>query len=346
MRTLFSDLILAERLEEVEAFTAAAYVRRLAERRPGVDVAIEQVAGGLAVFAGAGSPLSETKAMGLNGPVTEADVDRMENLFFSRGEPCRVVVCPLADPSLWENLGRRGYRLSHFENILAVPLDSSDTEAPSNPGIEIRPVGPDEGELYARVVAPNFTEPGEPVDAVIDMALTMLGVEHTASFLAWIDGEAVGGGAVFLHRGLALFAGAATLPPYRNRGVHAALHHTRLAYARQRGCDLAAQARCPAAPPSATPSAAASAWPTPACSSSASRDNQAAQRESGHSLNRRSLASRAWSPDAVMFIRRVPPSSRTRILTMLVRAEALRLCEPRCRIRPNTCRQRAFEATS
>ena len=78
MTTLFSDWILAQRLEEIEAFTAAAYVRRLARRRPGVDMDVEEVAGGLAVFAGPGSPLSETKAIGLHGPVTEADLDRME----------------------------------------------------------------------------------------------------------------------------------------------------------------------------------------------------------------------------------------------------------------------------
>ena len=73
------------------------------------------------------------------------------------------------------------------------------------------------------------------------MIATMLGMEHASSFLALIDGEPVGGGAVLVHRGLALLAGAATLPAYRNRGVHAALHHARLALARRRGCDLAAQ---------------------------------------------------------------------------------------------------------
>jgi GNAT superfamily N-acetyltransferase len=245
LTTLFSDLILAQRLEEIEAFTAEAFARRLAERRPGADVAVEEVAGGRAVFAGVGSPLSETKAVGMNGPVTDADLDRMERVFFSRGEPCRVIVCPLADPSLVEGLNRRGYQLSHFENILAMPLDQSDSEAHTTPDIEVRPVRPEEGEIYASVVAPNFVEPGEPVDLIMEMALTMHGMEHSAPFLALIDGEPVGGGAVIIHRGLALFAGAATLPPFRKRGVHAALHHARLAHARQAGCDLAAQGAAP-----------------------------------------------------------------------------------------------------
>jgi GNAT superfamily N-acetyltransferase len=242
---MFTDLKLAQRLEEVEAFASGAYVRRLAQRRPGVDIAALEVAGGLAVFVGAGSPLSETKALGLHGPVIDSDLDRMENVFFSRAEPTRVVVCPLAHSSLLEGLGRRGYRLSHFENILVMPLDASHAETPSTPGIEVRPVGPDEADLYARVVGPNFVEPGGSADEIIDMALTMLGAECSISFLAWIDGQAVGGGAVIVRNGLALLAGAATLPPYRNRGVHAALHHARLAHARKSGCDLAAQGAQP-----------------------------------------------------------------------------------------------------
>ena len=68
---------------------------------------------------------------------------------------------------------------------------------------------------------------------------------HTSAFLAFIDDHPAGGGAILIHRGVALLAGAATLPPYRNRGVHAALHHARLALARRSGCDLAAQGAQP-----------------------------------------------------------------------------------------------------
>jgi hypothetical protein len=242
---ILTDLELARRLEEAEAFTAEAYVRELARRRPGADVAVEEVAGGRAVFAGAGSPLTEVKAIGLHGPVSEADLDRMEALFFGRGEACRVVVCPLADPTLVEGLGRRGYRLFGFENILILPLSRDDPEPPPTPSIEVRPVGPGEHDLFAQVVAPNFVGPGGSLEDCLEMLTTMWGMEHATSFLALIDRRPVGGGSVLMHRGLALLAGAATLPPYRNRGVHAALHHARLALARRSGCDLAAQGAQP-----------------------------------------------------------------------------------------------------
>ena len=151
----------------------------------------------------------------------------------------------MADPSLVEGLGRRGYRLSGFENFLAMPLVPDASEPPAMPGIEIRPAGPDAAELYASVVAPNFAGPEGPTDEHHDLIASMFGIGHSSAFLAYVDGQPAGGGAVLIHRGVALLAGAATLPAYRNRGVHAALHHARLALARSSGCDLAAQAAFP-----------------------------------------------------------------------------------------------------
>ncbi len=245
MNTISAEIELARRLEDIEAFVAESYVREVARRRPGADVAVEEVAGGRAVYAGAGSPLTETKAIGLHGPVTEADLDRMESVFLGRQEPSRVIVCPLAHPSLVEGLGRRGYRLFKFENILAMVLGRDGHNPSLIPGIEVRQVGLDEADLYAKVVAPNFVGPGESTDALAEMIATIFGIEHASHFLAFIDGEPVGGGAVIIHRGLALFAGAATMAPFRNRGVHAALHHARLALAFDSGCDLAAQGADP-----------------------------------------------------------------------------------------------------
>jgi GNAT superfamily N-acetyltransferase len=245
MTTMLSDLDLARRLEETESFASEVFALGFSRRRPGVGAAVEPLAGGRAVFAGPGSPLTEAKAMGLHGPVTEADLDRLEAFYFGRREPCRVFVCPMADPSLVEGLGRRGYRLSGFENFLAMPLVPDATEPPPLPGIEIHPADPDAADLYASVVAPNFAGPEGPTDDLSDLIASMFGIEHSSAFLAFVDGQPAGGGAVLIHRGVALLAGAATLPAYRNRGVHAALHHARLALARRSGCDLAAQGAQP-----------------------------------------------------------------------------------------------------
>lgn len=241
MLTLFCDIQLARRLEETESFASEAFALRLARRRPDLGVAVEPLAGGRAVYAGPGSPLSEAKALALHGPVTDADLDRLEAFYFERREACRVFVCPMADPSLIESLGRRGYHLTGFENFLAMPLAPDDSSPAATPGIEIRPAEPADAELYARVVAPNFAGPDGLSDDLADLMAAMFDMENSPAFLAYVDGHPAGGGAVLLHKGVALLAGAATLPPFRNRGVHAALHHARLALARRAGCDLAAQ---------------------------------------------------------------------------------------------------------
>jgi GNAT superfamily N-acetyltransferase len=247
MNTMLSDLNLARRLEETESFASEVFALHFSRRRPEVGVAVEPLAGGRAVFAGPGSPLTEAKAMGLHGPVTEDDLDRLEAFYFGRREPCRVFVCPTADASLVEGLGRRGYRLSGFENFLAMPLvpDPDAAEPPPGPGIEIRPADPDAADLYASVVAPNFVGPEGVTDELSDLIASMFGMGHCSAFLAYVDGQPAGGGAVLIHRDVALLAGAATLPAYRNRGVHTALHHARLALARRSGCDLAAQGAQP-----------------------------------------------------------------------------------------------------
>ena len=78
-----------------------------------------EVAGGLAVFTGIDSPLSQSYGVGSSTPVTEGDVSRITDLYESRGATPRVFVTPLADPSLAPALVCAGYVPSEYENVLA-----------------------------------------------------------------------------------------------------------------------------------------------------------------------------------------------------------------------------------
>ena len=91
---IHADFELARRVESAEASIA----RGCAGGRPGT--AILEVAGGVAVFAGAQSPTTEAIAIGLNGPVSPAEIDRLESFFRSRGARVSIDLCPLADPGL------------------------------------------------------------------------------------------------------------------------------------------------------------------------------------------------------------------------------------------------------
>jgi hypothetical protein len=59
------------------------------------------------------------------------------------------------------------------------------------------------------------------------------------SFLAEIGGEPVATGALSICEGVALLAGASTVPEARRRGAQLALLDARLDYAARQGCDLA-----------------------------------------------------------------------------------------------------------
>jgi hypothetical protein len=186
--------------------------------------------------------------MGLNGPVAEAELERMETFFHGRGAAARVEFCPLADPSLLEGLGRRGYRPVEFENVLVLPLGRGGTEPFVGPGIEVRRADPTEAEVWADTVAPGFFESDAVTPAVREMFTTRFHTAHAPGFLARVDGQPAGGGAVMIHEGVATLCGASTRPAFRNRGVHSALRDARLAMAGASGCDLAVVNVLPGSP--------------------------------------------------------------------------------------------------
>lgn len=72
-----------------------------------------------------------------------------------------------------------------------------------------------------------------------DMMEAALRMSCATSLLATCSGVDAGGGSLLIHDGVAMLAGAATLPAFRNRGVHTALFDERLKRAREAGCDLA-----------------------------------------------------------------------------------------------------------
>jgi GNAT superfamily N-acetyltransferase len=64
-------------------------------------------------------------------------------------------------------------------------------------------------------------------------------VSPATTFLAFLNGEPVGGAGMATFDGVANLFGASTLPAFRNRGVQTALIQTRLAFAVASGCDFA-----------------------------------------------------------------------------------------------------------
>jgi hypothetical protein len=65
------------------------------------------------------------------------------------------------------------------------------------------------------------------------------------AFLAELDGQPIAAGAMSIHEGVALLAGASTIPEGRKQGAQLALLESRLRYAAVNGCDLAMMCALP-----------------------------------------------------------------------------------------------------
>ncbi len=239
LNVLFADFDLARRVEAAEAQASLDWLRAYQRLYPKAGGVAESVAGGCAIFAGIGSPVTQATGLGMNGPVSESDLDRMEDLYRSRDSACQVIVCPLADSSLLASLNHRGYRLTEMENVLVRRIEPSERVAPLVPGVTVRPASEREGDLWAEIMAGGFFEQGLPDPKLMDMFHSSAGCFEAQCFLGFLGEEPAGAGICFMHQGVALLSGAATLPRFRKRGVHKALHYTRLACAAAERCDLA-----------------------------------------------------------------------------------------------------------
>jgi GNAT superfamily N-acetyltransferase len=78
-----------------------------------------------------------------------------------------------------------------------------------------------------------------------DLGRVSASSEGNTVFFAEIDGKPVGTGALAMHDGVAILAGASTVPEARKQGAQRALLEARLRHAALHGCDLAMMGAAP-----------------------------------------------------------------------------------------------------
>ena len=233
---IHADLELARRLESAEA----AIARGCIEGRP--DTAILEAAGGLAVFAGAESPVTQAIGIGLHGRVSQAEIDRLDAFFRSRGAPVSIDLCPLADIFLRGQLASRGYRPAEFNNVMVRRLPGDEFL----PSARARMIAPEESELWCRTVGQGFFEQSELSEEEMEVGRAIYSTAGAHCYLAFDEsGTACAGGAMMVHQGLALLLSDSTVGHWRRRGFHRDLILARLRDAVAQSCDLAAASVSP-----------------------------------------------------------------------------------------------------
>jgi len=230
---------MAQRFERCTAKRKANYAAAYASLHPSASATSLETGGGLAVYIAPSSPVNGVAGLGLERPVTPADLDCIEAFFDQRGAIPQVQVCPLADPGLIEQLSARGYSISHFFSVLVRALPAGFQPGPLAPGLEITRALPQDAGLWLATSASGFEGSEQIPPETYDILSPNFYAPASTCYLAWIDGQCAAAGGMYLSGGVAELGGASTRPAFRRRGAQRGLIETRLADAFALGCDYA-----------------------------------------------------------------------------------------------------------
>jgi len=242
-----ADLLLSRRIERAEAATNAAMIEARAELDPDTGAEWIEVAGAYAMFDGPTSFLTQTFGLGVFADPSNADLDRLEAFFTSRGARPAHEVSPMAAIGVFGMLTARGYAVAEVSNVVYRPADLADDPLDTNrSAIDVRVVAEDEADAWSAVASEGWASEGPDVGGFMERIGRVIARSRGGHcFLAEAGGIPIAAGALQIADGVALLAGASTVPAHRGRGAQRALLSARLRFAGQAGCDLATMAAAP-----------------------------------------------------------------------------------------------------
>ena len=244
-----ADLALARRLERAEASANAAFVDARAAREPESGACWREFAGAYAMFDGVGSAVTQTFGLGVFEEPSDADLGAMERFFEERGAEVSHEVSPLAGLALLPRLWARGYQPIELTSVMHRPVvlpGAARAEPRGGAGLRVRAVGPRDVNAYVDTAAQGWSSEGAELAAFVrGYAAITVAARGTHTFVAELEGRPVAAAALVMHGGVAILAGASTIPEFRGRGAQSALLATRLRAAADAGCDLAMMGALP-----------------------------------------------------------------------------------------------------
>jgi N-acetylglutamate synthase-like GNAT family acetyltransferase len=232
------DIALARRLERAEGMANAASVDSRRECQPGVGAEWTEVAGVYAMFDGPASPLTQTFGLGLFEPFLRAEFDRIEEFFERRDAPTFHEVSSFAPPETLALLSARGYSPIEASTVLVRPTSATPLIEASE--IAVRTIEPSETAQWSRVAADAWgSESPELRDFIEEIGGVVARAHGVTCFIAEREGAPIATAALNVQSGVALLAGAATIPSARRQGAQRELLRSRLAFAAAHGIELA-----------------------------------------------------------------------------------------------------------
>lgn len=237
------DQALARRLEGVECGIGVAYVDVRRRVEPEIGAAWRDYQGTHAFFDGSASIQTQSIGLGMFSPVTADSLIELESFFEQRASRPQHEVSLHAGVETMALLVDRGYQPIEFNNVLVQPL-----YAPAEitvPGLRARICEPSEAEQWIETAAAGWADDPE----ISPMVRSLGRISHQnplmTHFVVEREGAPIAAAALAIYDGVALLAGASTIPASRRMGAQNLVLGARLAEARRRGCDLAMMVAAP-----------------------------------------------------------------------------------------------------
>lgn len=243
---LFADLQLARRLERVEGLANAAFVEARARAVPESGACWTEIAQTLCMFDGANSFSTQTFGLGLREAATHEAMEAMEDFFLKREAPVLHEVSPLTDASTTILLNERGYHPLEFTTVLVRGLVGNfrPGELPEL-ACPVRIAERHEMAHWAELSCRGWCQSPEIAEFFASIAATNAMRSDLVSFYAEVGGHLAATASLSIHEGVALLAGASTVPEARGQGAQQSLLAFRLQHAAQQGCTMAMMGALP-----------------------------------------------------------------------------------------------------
>jgi len=166
-----------------------------------------------------------------------AVIEEWVDWFRSKGRKAQFELLPSkVDAQIFAKLAELGLHQSGFHtSMYAMPeLEQSSSEA----HLSIRELHEDEFELYATIHCRGTGLPDHGIPYVAENNKVLYHRPGWKFYMAYCEGQPAAAGVLFIREDVASLTFAATLPEFRNQGLHQALIRHRMNEAVRNGCRL------------------------------------------------------------------------------------------------------------
>lgn len=230
------------RLERSWALDEEALAGALAELDPSWGTETHALAGGRLVLCGPGLYVNRGLALGLDVPLSQADIEFVQQRSAAVGVPPAIDVTDATHPATVRFLVERGFACVEGEQTTATVRALDEIPSPDDDRIAIALVRDRSLEEWQATSALGWGHATEASRRAADIyARAAHRVDGDGMVLAVdrSDGRALGVASLTIREGIATLGGMSTVPAERGRGVQSALIRYRLAAAREAGCAIA-----------------------------------------------------------------------------------------------------------